>query len=451
MINKLKAIFSKSHERSIRAYKNIFYSFFIKGMSILSQFALVPLTLNYLDKTQYGIWLTLASIIGWFSFFDIGVGNGLRNKLSESLAKNDFELAKKYVSTSYALVGMIFISLLVLFWGINNFLDWTEILNTPKELRTELTKLTLYVFTFFCLRFILALIGNILFAYQKSALNNLIGPLGNILSLVVIYILTQTTESSLFLVGFTFSAIPVVILLSFNLILFNGTFKVIKPSYQYIDLAYSKELLGLGLQFFIIQISALVLFTTSNIIITRLFGPDEVTVYNIAFKYFSIITMVYGIIVTPFWSAITEAFVKNEFDWIRKTIKKLELIGLGFIAICVIMLVFSNQVYALWVGDEVIIPWSMSIVMSLFVVLMILNRPYNVFINGIGKIRLQLYTAIVSIVITIPLALLFSKTLDMGPAGVVLSTVCTTFPTMILWRIQYKKILNGKATGVWNK
>ena len=36
--------------------------------------------------------LTLSSIIGWFAFFDIGFGNGLRNKFAEAIAKGDHQL-----------------------------------------------------------------------------------------------------------------------------------------------------------------------------------------------------------------------------------------------------------------------------------------------------------------------------------------------------------------------
>lgn len=450
-ISKARNYFFGGHERTARANKNIFYSFFIKGISIASQFALVPLTLNYLDKTQYGIWLTLASIISWFNFFDIGIGNGLRNKLSEALAKNNLRLAKIYVSTSYALVAGIFLTIMILFWAINPFLNWSEILNTPAGLNLELSKMVLFVFLFFCLRFIMALIGNILFAHQQPALNNLIAPLGSVLSLLIIYILTVTTESSLFWVAITFSAIPVLILLVFNLVFFIGKFKHIAPSLKFIDFKHSKDLLGLGIQFFVIQIAGLVLFTSSNIILTQLFGPDEVTVYNVAFKYFSIITMVYGIIITPFWSAITEAFVTKDYDWVRKTIKRLELIAYGFILISILMLFFAEPVYNWWLGSSINIPISMNLVLCFFVIITLLARPYNTFINGTGKVRLQLYSAVISIIITIPLAFIFAKTLHLGPSGVVLATVCTTFPTMILWRIQYKKIVSGKALGIWNK
>ncbi|MDR1742681.1 MAG: hypothetical protein LBR48_02540, partial [Dysgonamonadaceae bacterium] len=49
-------------ERSTNAVKNIVASFGIKGVSIAVQLLLVPMTINYVNPTQYGIWLTLSSI-----------------------------------------------------------------------------------------------------------------------------------------------------------------------------------------------------------------------------------------------------------------------------------------------------------------------------------------------------------------------------------------------------
>lgn len=78
----LTDFFTKGHERSIKAKKNILASFIIKGLSIAISLVLVPLTINYINPTQYGIWLTLSSIVAWFSFFDIGLTQGLRNKFA---------------------------------------------------------------------------------------------------------------------------------------------------------------------------------------------------------------------------------------------------------------------------------------------------------------------------------------------------------------------------------
>ena len=77
------------------------------------------MALNYLNPVKYGIWLTLTSVIGWFAFFDLGLGNGLRNKLAEALAKNDNELARTYISTSYAImtitIGIVYFLFVLVF------------------------------------------------------------------------------------------------------------------------------------------------------------------------------------------------------------------------------------------------------------------------------------------------------------------------------------------------
>src|ERR1035437_4770240 len=89
--------FSKGHPRSLLAKKNIIASFIIKGVSIAISIVLVPLTINYINTSRYGIWLTLSSIVVWLSFFDIGFGYGLRNKFAVALAENKEELARIYV------------------------------------------------------------------------------------------------------------------------------------------------------------------------------------------------------------------------------------------------------------------------------------------------------------------------------------------------------------------
>ncbi|MBE0664157.1 MAG: hypothetical protein IH597_17000 [Bacteroidales bacterium] len=81
LLNSFNAFFTKGHERTLRAKKNILASFIIKGLNIAIGLALVPLIINYLDPTRYGIWITLSSMIAWFGFFDIGLGHELRNRL----------------------------------------------------------------------------------------------------------------------------------------------------------------------------------------------------------------------------------------------------------------------------------------------------------------------------------------------------------------------------------
>lgn len=451
-LTKIKNQFLGGHARTAKANKNIVYSFFIKGLSIACQLALVPMTINYFqDTSSYGIWQTIAQIVGWFSFFDIGVGNGLRNKLSEALAKGDNKLAKVYISTSYAWVAGIFLSLMVLFWIVTPFLNWAHLLGLSASYAGVLQRTMLVVFSFFCLQFILNLIGNILFAHQEPALSNLITPLGNILSLIIIFILTRTTpHGDLFTVSVVFSAAPVAVLLVFNVLFLGWKYRSLAPGIKYVQFAHSKELFGLGLQFFIIQIAFIVMYSSANIMLIRWFGPATVTMYTVAYKYFTIALFVNGIITATYWSAFTDAYVRREFDWVRNTIRRMEKVTYLLMAAVVVQTIIGGPLIHLWV-HRVQVPLDIQVTMCIFTLISLIAAPQHIFLNGTGKIRLQLYTAVYSIIMTIPLAWLFCRVLHFGPKGVIIAMICTSLPVTILYRIQYNKIMSGKSTGIWVK
>jgi O-antigen/teichoic acid export membrane protein len=451
MIFKLyKSFISQGSGRSILAKKHIVYSFILKGISVVISLMFVPLLLNYLDAERYGIWLTLTSIVGWFTFFDAGLGNGLRNRLTEALAKGEKKLAREYVSTTYALISSIFIGVLILFYCINPFLHWSKILNTASVPETELSLLALIVFTFFLLRFIFNLIGIILMADQRPALNNAFSPIGNVLSLVIIYILTYTMKGAFVAMGFVLSVVPVIILLIATVLLFRGRYSYLKPNLKNIKWKHSNSLLVLGIKFFIIQIAAIILFTTSNIIITQILGAEQVTVYNIAFKYFQVPVMLYGIIMTPIWSAVTDAYIKSDFVWLKETLSKLnKLSGLVLVGI-ILMLIISPYVYSFWIGKKVIIPFVVSASMALYAAINVFLSPYSQYINGMGKLYLSVRLVVFAIILYIPLAIILTKS-PLKLAGVMIATCIINGIGIPIQVYQTNKLIKNKANGIWDK
>src|SRR6184192_3446730 len=146
ILNFVNSFVNKGHQRSVQAKKNILFSFIIKGLSICISLVLVPLLINYINASRYGIWLTLSSIVSWFSFFDIGLTQGLRNKFAESKAKNDVKGAQIYISTTYAVLGIIFGLLWIIFLIVNNFLNWSTLLKLPQDMASEVSILAIIVF-----------------------------------------------------------------------------------------------------------------------------------------------------------------------------------------------------------------------------------------------------------------------------------------------------------------
>lgn len=448
MLDKISNFF-KGHERTIKAKKNIIASFLIKGMSIVVGFFMIRITLDYLDQTKYGIWLTLTSFITYFAFFEIGLGRGLQNKLAEALANKDYNLARKFVSTTYAILSIIIGVISVAFFIGNRFIDWTVILNTDKALFEELGTLSLIVFGAFFLRFVLKLISIVLTADQRPAVANAFNPLGNLFSLIFIYILTVTTEGSLIYLGWVLSIMPTLILILASIYFYNKDYKYVAPSLKFVDFSYARDLLNLGLKFFVIQIASLVIYQSSNIIIAQFFGPDEVVVYTVGHKYFSVMGMAFTIIITPFWAAFTEAWTKKEIPWIKNIIKNLLLVWAGITIVGVIMLFFANFFFKIWLDDKIQVPFTVSIMFVIYFATLTFGGVFRTFMNGVGYVKLQMYSSILEIVIFIAAGLFMIRNLGMGIESILIAMILSNFYGIILAPIQYKKIISNKAKGVW--
>lgn len=445
------SFFNIGHRRSIQAKRNIVASFVIIGSNIFINLLLVRLILDYINPTQYGIWLTLSSVLVWFSLFDIGLGNGLRNKFAEALVKKENNLARIYLSTAYATLIFVVSIIAILFILFNYYIDWNKVFNVNIDIGTDFNLIVYIVFSAFCFQLVLKLINNILVANQRTAVVHLINLIANAISLILIIILIKIENGSLLYLAISLSIPPVLVLISASFYFYLNDYRKFAPNFKYVKLQYSKSLFSLGSKFFIIQTAALMVFTTDNMIITQLFGPADVTPYNIALKYFSIVTTIFWIIVNPFIPAYTEAFSLKDIKWIRNSINKLFKLWFGVILAAILMLLFSDFAYKLWFGEKIYINIYLSLGMAIFIIQISWNNIFSSFLIGVGKIRLQMYHSIFSIIINIPMSIFFAKTINMSSTGVILGTIITLLPLSILAPIQYQKLITNTANGLWNK
>jgi len=440
------------HSRSIRTKWNIIAMFLLRGMGMCASFLIVPLNLKYLSQSDYGVWLTLSSFLGWMSLFDIGLGNGLRNKLAETRARADAHRAQVFVSTTYATIGIIAGAVYLVFLAGHRLLDWQAILNTDSHARQELESIVLLCFTIFVVRLVAGLINTIVIAFQRPALSYGIEILASFASLILMWILVHTRERASLLSGALALGVPLAVVPSgASLWLFARTYREVRPSLRMVDFGCLRELLPLGIRFFIIQIGGIAIFLSPNILITHLFSPAQVVEYNVAYKYYSILTILFAIPLAPFWSAYTEAYAQNDFEWVHHTIAVLRSIWMLLVLMSVVMSIAAAQFYSMWLGNAIYVPTAVSWAMGVYVVINCWCAIYVNFINGTGKVQLQCYAATAIAVLNIPLTIFLVKICGLGVEGVILGPIACLMPLCFLWKIQVEKILSGTARGIWNR
>jgi len=424
VVTKILGYLSSGHSRSVKIKQNIVLAFLFKVPAVVLDLLILRLTLDYLEPLKYGIWITLVSIVGWLSFSDFGMASGLRNRLAESLARSDIRQARVYVSTTYAMMVGIASSIVVFFAVINMFIEWDWALNAPDYMADELSQLAFWMVFFGAYFLATGLVRVILKATQVASGAAAIDLATSILSLLAVWILLETTSNSILLLGFWHSMMLAVSPLIAGILFFSIFRRDLRPSFQYIDFGCSRDIWGIGGKFFVIQICSAVIFSTDSLIITHVLGPESVTTYMIVFKYFHVLTLGFAIISMPFWSAFTDAYVKQEYAWIRRAIWLKVGLLVPFIITAVTM-VFVGQfvIEDIWLGRDLGIELPLLMLMAGYVVLHAWNRVFSWFLNGAGVLKVPLYAMIVGAAINIPISVFLADNLGLGSAGVILGTI----------------------------
>lgn len=448
ILQKANDFINKGQKRSILAKKNIIYSFLIKIINIFVVLATVSISIKLLGAENYGIWIVLAGIITWSNLFNLGFSNGLKNKLAESLAKDDFSKGQYYVSTTYAFLIIISIVIFSIFSLIAYNINWQSLLNITSLDNFTIASVLMIIITFFCIQFILGPITSILEAHQWPSIGQLISLISAIIILLILFL--QNGSKSLSEYAYLVAGIPVLILFFASIYFFVTRFKSIRPTLKKIKLEYFSSLSKMGIAFFILQLNAIIILQTDNMIISNIFGPERVTEYNIAQRYFGLIITFFIVLIAPFWSAITDAYTKEDFNWIKRVMKKLMMYVLFSCFVVGLMYLVSDWFYVLWIGESIKIDSKLSLFMGIYVIVFCYVSIFAHFLNGVGKLKIQLIINSIGAIINIPLSYFFAST-SLGLSGVIIATICSIGIIGILTSIQTYKIINKTAINIWNK
>ena len=119
------------------------------------------------------------------------------------------------------------------------------------------------------------------------------------------------------------------------------------------------------------------------------------------------------------------------------------------IPIIFIMFLIAPYVFKIWIGDSVKVSSSTIFFAALYVLVSTFGELYMYLINGTGKVRIQSIVYFCAAIVSIPLMNIFC--IRYGVGGVLIVPTVTCFALAVLSRVQLKKLIKGKAKGIWNK
>ena len=425
---------------------NILGAFLVKGGSMLLTLFLLPAYLKFFGNDDIlGVWYTILSIINWVLVFDLGIGNGLRNKLPKALAdKNDRE-ARTLVSSTYFSSAAVVVIIGIIGSVVIHLLNWNEILHINENdlSAATLTYAIQIVFIGVLIQFVLKLVTSILYAIQRSGLVNFLTFLSNVIIFIVIKLLPPgNTESSFIAISY-FNILAVNLpLLVVSMILFMGKLKAVRPSFKFWSKDTTKAVLKIGLTLLWLQLIFMVISSTNEFLITAFCGPAAVVEYQVYFKIFNSVAAICSLVLIPIWSAVTKAQVEKRYEWIKKTYKL--LLGFSVLALLVLLAIVLvlQPVVNFWLKEDAItVTTTYAVIFALSGFIFLVHNVNTAIGNGFSYFKPQVILMTLAAVLDIPLAWVFVQ-LTGGMIGVVLANIIVLLPFEILEPIFFFRYIN---------
>lgn len=393
-----------------------------RGSGIFLGFLSIPLTASYLGTERFGVWLVISTFLSWIALADLGLSNSLMNEVATAEAEDDGVRVQVAVSSSIFSIGLIGLLLLVVFIVSHPWIKWQQIFNVSSTpIADEAALAALVGYFIFVVRLPLSIPGRLYSAYQEGYIYQLWSGLSSLLAFFGLLVGTKLQIGLPGLVALFFGGSIMADLLAFWHLFYRHR-PNIKPRLKSFRRSIAKSLLNTGLQFWIVQISAIVYLQTDLIVVTQLFGANAVSTYGVALKLFTIISFVQGAFLSPLWSAYTEALTRKDYNWIVDTFWKSIKLSLAWsIGGGVVLMIVSPWLITKWLGSAASPSWDLILAMFCLVVLTAVGQCMAYFMNGLGEISSQMRYSVMAASSNIFLSILLGKMI--GLAGVTWATV----------------------------
>jgi len=430
---------------------NIAGSFLIKILSLLLNLALIPLGMELLDEAMFSVWVILFSLLTWFTFLDLGMGNSLRNLLLEAIHKGRKDEARALVSTSYISIALFTFIASVLLFLLVPFIPWHRIFSVDINHLPLLQKTMAVAIAMFSAQVLLKNISFIFHGIQLSFLGNLVVFASNLLTFVWLFTIQQG-QSSLSLEYFTAISLgsPIVMYLLASIILFNSRFRFLAPRFSLFNRKLFNQLNSTGYKFFIIQFCTLIFIQGNSLIIAQLHGSADVVDYNASFRIFNTAVLAFTLILAPVWSSYTKAFAKHDLEWIKKIHRRLlSLWMLASLGLCIFLIV-SPWFFERWIGRLISIPIIIHVANAVYSMVHILASILTSMVNSCSKITVEFTAFIVGSILFIPTVIAMDHMFP-HPSTIIFVNAAFLLCINLVLSIQCRKIMTGNAHGIWNR
>jgi len=353
-----------------------------KSISLILNYILIALLINYLGEEKFGIYIALTSLFSWMFLFDLGIAKGMRNYVTTSFSKQNIQEAKEYITTAYVSILFITIIACTIIISVLSFVDLQQFFNIKLE-NSYLQSIFFILIIGFFLKFYLSTVDQLNYAIHQSQNVSLNILLVSIFNTIGIFFLWKFEYKNDIIYAITVYSLAIILPYLYSTIYFFYYNKQLIPAFSTYSQKALKNILNNGSKILLIQIGFLLIVGIDRLILLKYGSATDVAKYEILYKVMSIVVFPVSIIMAPLWSSFTEAYEKNDLEWIKKIFKKFYLLTVILLIITLILILSFNVITSIWLTNFPYINFYLRVIMGILIIEIIWSTFHTDFLLGI--------------------------------------------------------------------
>ncbi len=382
----------------------------------------LPLAVRYLGPERYGVWATITSMVVWINLLDLGIANTLTNHISRAFALEDRAYAARYFTNALALTTAVSAVAGTVFALVFPRIDWLALFNVSANVRASEVRSTVAAAAILMLLGLPCnLAGKLLAGYQELHRNNLAMCAGAVAGVAGLALGIRLRVSMPALFVMSAGCLTLASLLTL-LVTVAWAKPWLLPRPSLLDRCASQKLLSSGSSFFLIQVAAVVVFSSDNLVVSHYLGATEVTPYSVAWRLVGVATLLQSLIFPALWPAYAEAYARRDYAWIRRTFSLTMKGTLALNLACVTALVlFGRTLIRVWAGPAAVPTSYLLLAMGVWAVINGLMSVESCLLAAVNRTREQAVLSIAAAILNIALSIALVR--HIGALGVIGGTI----------------------------
>lgn len=340
-----------------------------RAVTALVLLASVRILMDSLGLENYAVFVLLTGLTGWFMLADMGIGSSVQNHISESRARGQSYDDLIFASGLLAVL-FLFVTVIALYF-ISPYVAPLLLKIFPFLSEAEKTKLFFLTGALSIGMGVGGIVYKIWYGEQKGYLSNIVPAIAAVVGLIGLLLVRQTpVENRLFISLAAFTA-PLAVLPLGVLLVQQWRVLRLRRSLEYSRTQFHGTILRLlkrGLQFWFFAIMAAGVLQIDYIVMSQFLVSHDIAAYYISTKVFGLAFFVYSAILAALWPVFAESIAKHEWGLVQRYLRKYLALGLSFMFICTVSLIWLMPVAVeiLAPKENIIIPIGFILLLGFY-------------------------------------------------------------------------------------